>query len=263
MREVRNELFDSVEKRDKIYFISDVHLGASALKNNKERERHLVQWLKEIEPTTAELFLVGDIFDFWYEYHAVVPKGFTRFFGQLSHMIDHGIKVKFFTGNHDVWAYNYLQEEIGIEVFRKPEIFERQGKKLYVGHGDGLNPKDKGYLLLKKVFNNKVAQFLFSCIHPDIAFYIANKWSRHSRLSHPDESAQFIATPNREEQLQFAIEHVKTTPINYYIFGHRHVYVDYSLNDTARLVILGEWIQTFSYAVLSEGELSLNKYPME
>ncbi|QZT39130.1 UDP-2,3-diacylglucosamine diphosphatase [Halosquirtibacter xylanolyticus] len=251
-----------MEKRDKIYFISDVHLGASALNNNKERERHLVKWLKEIEPTASELFLVGDIFDFWYEYSAVVPKGFTRFFGQLSHMCDAGIKVKFFTGNHDVWAFHYLQDEIGVEVYNTPKIFERQGKKLFVGHGDGLNPNDKGYLLLKKVFTNKVAQTLFSWIHPDIAFYIANKWSRHSRLSHPDESAHFVANHEKEEQLQFAMQYLKQEPIDYFIFGHRHVYVNHPLNDTSRLIILGEWIQTFSYALLDKGELTLNKYPM-
>ncbi|QZE13374.1 UDP-2,3-diacylglucosamine diphosphatase [Halosquirtibacter laminarini] len=249
--------------RDKIYFISDLHLGASALDNNRERELHLVKWLKEIEPSAKELFLVGDIFDFWYEYKYVVPKGFVRFFGQLCHMIDQGVEIHFFTGNHDVWAFDYLQKEIGLKVYYKPKMFVRNGKKIFVGHGDGLNPDDTGYLLLNKVFKSKVAQRLFSWIHPDIAFSIANRWSKHSRLSHPDESEYFEANMNKEEQLRFAISFESVEKVDYLIFGHRHVFIDHQLPKGARLIILGEWIQTFSYAVFDGENISLRKYPME
>lgn len=252
-----------MEKKEKIYFISDVHLGASALNNNKERERHLVKWLRHIESEATELFLVGDIFDYWFEYNAVVPKGFTRFFGQLSHMSDQGIKIHFFSGNHDFWAFNYFEEEIGIKVYFKPQTMERCGKKLFIGHGDGLNPKDKGYILLKKVFANKIAQRLFSWIHPDISCYIAHRWSRHSRLSHSDDSSYFDANQGKEEQLIFAQEYLQHHDIDYFIFGHRHVYVDHPLQNNSRLLILGEWINTFSYAMLDETGISLNKYPME
>ena len=166
----------------KVYFVSDVHLGAPVLDNDRERENRLIRWLDTIRPDCGELFLLGDIFDFWFEYKRAVPKGHVRFLAKICEFTDQGIPVHFFTGNHDIWAFGYLPEECGVILHTHNEIFRIAGKRFLIGHGDALNPQDKGYLFLYRIFHNRFLQRCFRWLHPDIGILIARKWSSHSRL---------------------------------------------------------------------------------
>jgi UDP-2,3-diacylglucosamine hydrolase len=172
-----------LSEKKNIYFVSDVHLGAPALANNRERELRFARWLDFIKDDVAELYLLGDIFDFWFEYRKVVPRGFTRILGRLADLSDKGVSIHFFTGNHDVWVFDYLPNEIGLTLHRDEFITEISGKKFFLAHGDGLDPEDKGYLFLKKIFTSKTLQWWFSRIHPNFAFHLAHQWSKSSRLS--------------------------------------------------------------------------------
>lgn len=229
----------------KIYFISDVHLGAPALKNNREREIHFARWLDYIRSDVEELYLLGDIFDFWFEYRKVVPRGFTRILGRLADMADAGIPIHFFAGNHDLWVFDYLPMEIGLEMHPNELITEIRGKKFYLTHGDGLDPDDKGYLILKKIFSSKILQWIFARLHPNFAFHIAHRWSKASRLSKIDRNKDF--DPRNENMYKFASRFLEKESIDYFIFGHRHRMADLELKDNSRLILLGDWITNFSY----------------
>lgn len=241
-----------------IYFVSDVHLGAPALKNNRERELLFARWLDEIKDNVAELYLMGDIFDFWYEYRKVAPRGFTRILGRIADLTDSGIPVHFFTGNHDVWVFDYLAEETGVIVHHKPFITEISGKKFFLAHGDGLDAADKGYLLLKKIFTSKILQWLFSRIHPNAAFTLAHKWSASSRLSKNDYDGDFMVV--QDGMYKFAADFLKTTPVDYFVMGHRHRLVNEKMNNNTRFVLLGDWIKTYSYGVFDGEKFELKKY---
>lgn len=245
--------------KNKTYFISDVHLGAPALNNNRERERLFVQWLDNAAKDAASIYLLGDIFDFWYEYKKVVPRGFVRTLGKIAELTDKGIPIYFFTGNHDIWVYDYLPSETGVTVYREPLIKTIEGKKFFLGHGDGLDPKEKGYLILKRFFTSKTAQFLYSRLHPNLAFWIGHKWAKHSRLA-KDTEPEVSKGPDFETCVSFAKQYVEKEHIDYFIFGHRHVMMDEQLNEKSRLLVLGEWINYFSYAVFDGKELKLKQY---
>jgi UDP-2,3-diacylglucosamine hydrolase len=245
--------------KDKTYFISDVHLGAPALNNNRERERLFVQWLDNAAKDAAAIYLLGDIFDFWYEYKKVAPRGFVRTLGKIAELTDKGIPIYFFTGNHDLWVYDYLPSETGVTVYHQPIIKTIEGKKFFLGHGDGLDPKEKGYLILKRFFTSKTAQFLYSRLHPNFAFWIGHKWAKHSRLAKGTEP-EVSKGPDFETCVSFAKQYVKKEHIDFFIFGHRHVMMDEQLNENSRLLILGEWINYFSYAVFDGKELKLNQF---
>jgi len=241
-----------------IYFVSDVHLGAPALKNNRERELLFARWLDEIKDNVSELYLMGDIFDFWYEYKKVAPRGFTRVLGRIADLTDRGIPVHFFTGNHDVWVFDYLAEETGVVVHHEEIIKDIRGKKFFLAHGDGLDKSDKGYLLLKKLFTNKTLQWLFSRLHPNFAFWFAHKWSASSRLSKSDIESDFMV--NQDGMYKFAADFLKSTPVDYFIMGHRHQLAMKKMNDQTTFVLLGEWIGTYSYGVFDGERFELKKY---
>jgi len=238
---------------NKIVFASDFHLGQKGLLSSAEREKAIVKWLETVAMEADEVFLIGDIFDFWYEYNAVIPKGFTRFLGALAKLADTGKPVHLFTGNHDMWIFKYFTEELGIPIYREPTYFERQGKKLLVGHGDGLGPGDLTYKFIKKVFNNPICIFLFHWLHPSIGMWIANKWSTGSRDGHDDIYS--FKGPEKEYLLQYCeTELVKNPQVDYYIFGHRHLPIDYLLaNEKSRYINTGDWLAFQSYATMENG----------
>ncbi len=242
----------------KIYFVSDVHLGAPALKNNREREMLFARWLDEIKQDVEELYLMGDIFDFWYEYKKVAPRGFTRILGRIADLTDNGIPVYFFPGNHDLWVFDYLPSELGVKVHREGTVKEIKGKKFFLAHGDGLDKDDKGYIRLKKIFTNKKMQWLFSRLHPNFAMYIAHKWSASSRIS--KMGLDEIFEVENDGMYKFARNFLTHEPVNYFIFGHRHAMVNNKINENSRYILLGDWIKNFSYGVFDGETFELKKY---
>ena len=170
-------------KKSKIYFASDFHLGIPDYKSSLIREKKLVNWLDMISGNADEIFLMGDIFDFWFEYKTVVPKGFVRLLGKLAELTDSGIKIYIIKGNHDMWMYDYLPREVGINILDDKVILEEDGKKIFLAHGDGLGPGDTGYKLIKKVFTSAICQWLFARLHPNFGIGFAHFWSRKSRCS--------------------------------------------------------------------------------
>lgn len=248
-----------------VYFISDLHLGATTFQNPLDYERRVVRFLDSIKDDCEELYLLGDVIDYWFEYKRVVPKGFTRFFGKLGEFTDSGIKVRWFTGNHDIWIFGYIEQETGAEVIHEGGIFDIQGKRCYLAHGDGLGHDSKAFKLMTGFFHNRICQKLFSWIHPDIATSLALRWSRHSRLSGND-MPDFLGE-DKEHQVIFAKQYLKQHPEDeapdYFIFGHRHIMLDLMLSRRTRLMIIGDWITNFSYAVMRDGQLSLEQFEID
>jgi UDP-2,3-diacylglucosamine hydrolase len=247
-----------VQEKKKIYFVSDVHLGAPALKNNTEREKHFAKWLDTIRDDAAELYLMGDIFDFWFEYRKVVPRGFTRVLGRLADMSDQGISIHFFAGNHDLWVFDYLPKEIGLTLHRNELVTEIYGKKFFLAHGDGLDPTDKGYLFLKKIFINKKLQWVFARLHPNFAFHLAHRWSKSSRLTKLNRQEEFKV--KNESMFKFAEIYLEKEWIDYFIFGHRHRVAEVEIKNNSRMILLGDWISNFSYGVFDGEKVVLNKF---
>lgn len=243
----------------KIYFASDFHLGVPDFKNSLIREKKIVRWLEEIQQDAKEIYLVGDIFDFWFEYKTAVPRGFTRLLGTIARITDSGIPVHFFTGNHDMWTFDYLEKEVGVKIHRHPITIEYNEKVFYIGHGDGMGPGDNTYKLLKKVFSSKLCQWLFARIHPNLGIGIANFWSGKSRITNMKQKEEFEGEEN-ERLLVFCKEYLKTHAINYFIFGHRHLPLDIKLHEHSKYVNLGEWVNYSTYAVFDGNNLSLEKF---
>jgi UDP-2,3-diacylglucosamine hydrolase len=236
----------------KVYFASDFHLGIDARLSSREREQQLVRWLDQIREDAAAIYLVGDIFEFWFEYKTVVPKGHVRLLGKLAELSDAGIPLYFFTGNHDMWIFKYFEEELGIPTYRKPIVREIMGKTFFIGHGDGLGPGDHGYKFIKKVFSNPICQWLFERIHPNFGIGIANFWSGKSRAAQGEDS-KFLG-PDNEWLISYVKHKIKTVQADYFVFGHRHLPIDYTIEGTtSRYINLGEWMNFNSYAVF-DGE---------
>jgi len=248
-------LIDQVRK---IYFISDLHLGAPALNNNTERERLFVKWLNEIKEDAAMLFLMGDIFDYWFEYKKVVPRGFTRSLGKIAEIADSGIPVHFFTGNHDIWVFDYLPSELGIEVHYAEMRIKLGEKKFFLAHGDGLDPFDTGYHFLKKIFTNQFFQWLFARVHPNLGIKIAHGWSKKSRLD--KGMGDDFKGPGNEGLFVFANKILEKEEIDYFIFGHRHLLLDLPIGNHSRYINLGDWITHFSYGVFDGEKFELKRY---
>ncbi|NOY95169.1 MAG: UDP-2,3-diacylglucosamine diphosphatase [Chlorobi bacterium] len=245
----------------KIYFISDVHLGAPALSNNHERELLFVAWLDKIKDDAEQLFLLGDIFDFWFEYKKVAPRGFTRALGKIAELADSGVEVHYFTGNHDIWVFDYLPKELGVILHRDEYRVNLWGKRFFLAHGDGLDPTDKGYNLLKKIFTNKPLQWLFARLHPNFAFTLAHKWSKRSRLTKGIVGEGF---KNEDEGLyKFSKSILGKEHFDFFIFGHRHVLVDLPIGQGSEFILLGEWISLFSYGVFDGEKFELKKYEVK
>lgn len=247
----------------KIAFLSDFHLGVDGANTSKEREAKLVKWCKEVGQTCDEIFWLGDLFDFYFEYHSVIPTGFSRFHGALANLADQGIKMHYFIGNHDMWVFDYFQQEYNMEMHRDPVTIIRQNKTLLVGHGDGLGPGDHSYKWIKKVFRHPISIFLFQWIHPDIGIGIANKWSNASRNSHGD-IYKFHGL-EREYLLQYCEQQIAIgNEPDFFIFGHRHQLFDYKLsNSKSRYVNTGDWLRFCSYAILEHGDVNLCCYEEE
>ncbi|MDD2382290.1 MAG: UDP-2,3-diacylglucosamine diphosphatase [Mariniphaga sp.] len=247
-----------MSQEKKIYFVSDVHLGAPALSNNREREKLFAAWLDSIKDDAEALYLMGDIFDFWFEYRKVVPRGFTRILGRLADMSDQGITIHFFAGNHDLWLFDYLPKEIGLTLHRNEYITEIRGKKFYLAHGDGLDPDDKGYLFLKKIFNNTRLQWIFARLHPNFAFHLAHQWSKSSRLSKINRKEEFKV--KNESMYKFANNYLEKEWIDYFIFGHRHRMVNLEMRENSKFILLGDWITHFSYGIFDGKEFVLQQF---
>lgn len=244
--------------RNNIYFASDFHLGSPDHDTSRKRENRILAWLNEIEPNCAELFLMGDVFDFWFEYQKVIPKGFVRLQGKLAQMTDAGIKVYFFKGNHDMWVNDYFTTEMGIEIVSDELIIERGGKRFFLHHGDGLGPGDKKYKLLRKVFRNPLCQWLFSLVPPRIGLGIANWWSKSSRAAGGGEEV-FLGV-DQEWLAIYAKEQLLTAHFDYFVFGHRHLPMTITLEKNSKYINLGEWINYNSYAMFDGKELTLNYF---
>jgi len=241
--------------RKKLYFASDFHLGSGTYAKYREREARLVRWLDTIKNDAAELFLMGDVFDFWFEYKTVVPKGYIRFLGKLAELSDAGVKLYFFKGNHDMWMFDYFKKELGAEVISNELVIERAGKKFYLHHGDGLGPGDTSYKLLKQIFRSKLCQWLFARIHPNLGVGLANYWSSHSRIANEKKDEP---KPGEQEWLvTYSRDLLKTAFYDYLIFGHRHLPLDIVLTDKSRYINLGEWVMCNSYAAFDGENMEL------
>lgn len=239
----------------KIYFASDNHLGAPTPEESAPRERIFVQWLDHIKEDVGVLFLLGDLFDFWFEYKTVVPKGFVRVLGKLAELADAGIPIHFFVGNHDMWMLDYLEKEIGITVYYSTQEFTFNDKSFFIGHGDGLGPYDMGYKRMKKIFKNPFFQWCFRWLHPDWGMRLGRYLSVKNKLISGEEDAIFLGEEN-EWLAQYAKKKQQEKARDYYIFGHRHIPLDIPI-DQARYINLGDWISHYTYAVFDGKALEL------
>lgn len=246
----------------KIYFASDFHFGVAGIQSSQERELQVCQWLDSIKADAQHVFLVGDLFDFWFEYKTVVPKGFLRFFAKIIELQQHGIAFSFFTGNHDLWMRDYFEKELGIAVYHEPRQFDIAGAKFYVGHGDGLGPGDANYKILKKVFTNPLAQFLFGWLHPDLGMRLATGWSQSRKTEQRLVTAAAFQGNEKEWLYSYCIDIEAQTHHDFYIFGHRHLALDLALGAQARYINLGEWFisGTKTYAVFDGSRLTLQAF---
>lgn len=246
-------------KKNKVYFISDFHLGVPDYKKSLEREKKIVRWLEEVRIDATEIYLLGDMFDFWFEYKHAIPKGFIRLQGKLAELADEGIKLHYFTGNHDMWVFDYLPREIGMTVYRKPVKREINGKMFFIAHGDGLGPGDHGYKFIKKVFSNKFCQWLFERVHPNLGIGLANYMSKRSRISTGKEDEKYLGD-EKEFLVIFAKQTLEKEHFDFFIFGHRHLPIDMKLTEKSRYINLGDWINYFTYAVFDGKILVLKKF---
>ncbi len=245
-----------LETGKKVYFLSDFHLGAPNDTESRKREDRLVRFLQDARKDAGIIFIVGDIFDFWFEYKTVVPKGFVRILGTLAQMADEGIQLHIFTGNHDLWMQDYLSKELNAKLYFEPQAFTIQNKQFLIGHGDGLGPGDKGYKRLKKMFTNPICQWLFRWLHPDAGIQLANYLSRKSRAKTGNADEIFLGE-DKEWLILYTKEKAKTMSVDYFIFGHRHYAIDLKINDKSRYINLGDWIRLNTYAVFDGTDLHL------
>lgn len=242
-----------------VFFASDQHLGAPSARESRKREAKFVQWLEEIQPQAAAIFLLGDLFDFWFEYKTVVPKGFTRVLGKLAQITDSGIPVYYFVGNHDLWMKDYFQDELGIPVFHEPQEFQLGNARFFIGHGDGLGPGDKGYKRMKRVFTNPVAKWLYRWLHPDLGVKLAQYLSRKNKLISGKEDIQYLGK-EKEWLVQYSLAKLEESHYDYFVFGHRHLPLEIDLDQESRYINLGDWITHFTYGQFHGGEFRLNRF---
>ena len=243
----------------KIYFASDFHLGIPTYEKSLEREKKLVRWLDEVKKDAQEIYLMGDLFDFWFEYKTVVPKGYVRLLGKIAELTDSGIKITLFTGNHDMWLYDYLPKELNVTIHTGIITREYNGKKFYLGHGDGLGPGDHTYKFIKKFFASSICQWLFARIHPNLGLTFGNFLSRRSRIATGTNDDKFLGD-DKEWLVIYCKEILSKQHFDYFIFGHRHLPLDIKLNDNSRYVNLGDWIKYFTYAVFDGEKMELKTY---
>ena len=244
-----------------VYFLSDAHLGSLAIPHGRTQERRLVRFLDSIKEKASAVYLLGDMFDFWNEYRYVVPKGYTRFLGKLSELTDRGVEVHFFTGNHDLWTYGYLEEECGVIVHKAPVTTEIYGKVFFLAHGDGLGDPDNKFKILRKLFHNRTFQRLLNFVHPRWGMALGLNWAKHSRLKRADGKEVPFMGEDKEFLVRFARDYKRSHPnIDYFLFGHRHIELDLPIDKSTRMLILGDWIWQFTYAVFDGEHLFLGEY---
>ncbi len=243
----------------RIYFLSDFHLGAPDHASSLVREKRITKFLDKIKTDAVQIFIAGDLFDFWFEYKKVVPKGFVRILGKLAELTDSGIIIHFFVGNHDMWMAGYFEKELGVAVYYHPTEFELNGKKFLIGHGDGIGPGDYRYKFIKKVFRNKFSQWLFGILHPHSGIGLANYFSKKSRASTGIVDEQFLGE-EKEWLIIFSKQVLKKKHFDFFIFGHRHLPLDYQLNNKSRYINLGDWIKYNSYAIFDGENVELKFY---
>ena len=242
----------------KIYFASDLHLGVPNREKSLVREKLFVQWLDDLKVDAEAIYLLGDIFDFWFEYKKAVPKGYVRLLGKLAEFSDSNIPIHIFTGNHDMWLFDYLEDEINAHIYREPIEVSLKGKRFFIGHGDGLGPGDNGYKLIKKIFKNKLCQWLFERIHPNLGISIAQYWSKKSRIANGEKDESYHG--EKDWLTQFCKQKMKTIEVDYFIFGHRHLPLEVDLGNNTIYINLGEWVNYNSYAVFDGKKLELKRY---
>lgn len=243
----------------KAYFASDFHLGTPTPEQSRDRERAVVAWLDAVSTDADVIFLVGDVFDFWFEYKHSIPKGFVRLQGKLAQLTDAGLQIILFTGNHDMWMEDYFTHEMGIPVYRNPRRYDLGGKRFLIGHGDGLGPGDYTYKRLKVVFESGLARRLFRYVHPDVGIGLAQAWSRRSRISNQEKGEEFLGN-DREWLLQYCQEVERLEHHDFYIFGHRHLPLDLAVSGSSRYVNLGEWVSARTYAEFDGRDLKLKTW---
>ncbi len=243
----------------KVYFASDQHFGAPTRALSLPREQKFLTWLDEIKKDAAVLFLVGDLFDFWFEYQTVVPKGFVRILGKLAEMRDSGIEIYFFVGNHDLWMDDYFEQELGIPVYRDNREFTFNQKSFLIGHGDGKGPGDKGYKRMKKVFTHPVSKWLYRWLHPDVGVKLAQYLSVKNKLISGEADVKFLGEEN-EWLIQYAKRKLQNKHYDYLVFGHRHLPMQIKVGENAQYVNLGDWISYFTYGVFDGAEFELKEY---
>ncbi len=244
------------------YFISDAHLGVPSREASLEREKKLVKWLNQVAPQAQAIYLLGDIFDFWFEYRHVVPKGFVRLFGAIASITDQGTPVHFFTGNHDLWIKDYFQKELGMIVHHKGVSTQINGRKFFIHHGDGLGKGDYGYKFLKKVFCCKPCQWLFARLHPNFAIDLARLSSRRSRMAHAEDDEKFLGE-DKEFLAQWAKQKLEETHYDFFVFGHRHLPLEIKIGENSTYYNLGEWFKRFTYGVYDGDTFKLQYFEKE
>ncbi len=242
-----------------IFFASDFHLGVPDYETSLEREKKIVNWLNHIEPKASEIFLVGDVFDFWFEYKQAIPKGFVRLQGKIAELTDKGIPVHLFTGNHDMWIFDYLPKELGVTLYRDPIQREWFGKKVFIGHGDGLGPGDRGYKFLKKVFRNPLCQWAFARLHPNFGIWLANKSSKTSRAATGMKDEKFHGKSN-EWLYQFCEDRLREEHIDLFVFGHRHLPIDIAVGSDSRYINLGDWLNYNTFLEIGPDGIALQSW---
>ena len=245
--------------KQKIYFASDFHLGVPTYEASLAREKKVVAWLDKVKHDAAEIHLVGDLFDFWFEYKYTVPKGFIRLLGKIAEITDSGTPVHLHTGNHDMWMFGYLPKEIGVIIHTEPIERTYSGKTFFIGHGDGLGPDDHSYKFIKKVFANKFCQWLFARLHPNLAFGVANYFSSKSRIATGNSDSIYLGD-EKEWLVSFCKEKLQEKHFDYFIFGHRHLPIEVNLPQQSKYINLGEWINYYSYAEFDGVNLYLKEF---
>ncbi|MCK9613245.1 MAG: UDP-2,3-diacylglucosamine diphosphatase [Bacteroidales bacterium] len=248
-----------IPEHKKIYFVSDCHFGIPDYQSSQAREKKFVLWLDDIKKDAHEIYILGDLFDYWFEYKSVVPRGYTRLLGKLAELSDSGIKIYYFTGNHDMWTFGYLKQEIGLEIIYKPVVKEINGLKFMLAHGDGLGPGDFGYKMMKKIFLCKLCRWLYARLHPNFAAWVARHISNRSRFSH-EATDMLYRGDDKEYLLVYAKKLLKKEHFDFFIFGHRHLPLDVKISENTRYINLGDWLVHFSYAVLDRQKFEIKRF---
>jgi UDP-2,3-diacylglucosamine hydrolase len=249
----------TTQQNKKVYFASDQHLGAPTAETSFPREKKFVSWLDTVKQDAEAIFLLGDLFDFWFEYKTVVPKGFVRVLGKLAEIKDSGIPIYFFVGNHDLWMDDYFEKELNIPVYHTPQEFLINNKKILIGHGDGLGPGDKGYKRMKKVFTFPLFKWFFRWLHPDLGVKLGQYMSVKNKLISGEEDATFLGEEN-EWLAQYCKRKLREKHYDYFVFGHRHLPLEIQLQENSRYVNLGDWIQYFTYGEFDEDTIRLKEF---